>query len=161
MHVEKLMKRDVRTCKRDDSLEVPARTMWEHDCGCVPVVDDDGHVVGMLTDRDICMAAYTRGAPLASLRVDGTMATTVYCCSPKDSLVTAEQIMRANQIRRLPVAAADGRLVGILSLNDLARQAASGHGRKAKADVTPKDVSDTLAAICQPRCQEEAAAHVA
>jgi CBS domain-containing protein len=160
MHVENVMKRDVKTCRREDFLDAAARTMWEHDCGCVPVVDDEGHVVGMLTDRDICMAAYTRGATLASLRVDGAMATTVYCCGPKDSLATAERTMRTNQIRRLPVTATDGRLVGILSLNDLAREAANGHGRKAKADVTPREVSDTLAAICEPRCHE-AVAHVA
>jgi CBS domain-containing protein len=160
MHVENVMTRAVKTCGRDDSLDVAARIMWEHDCGCAPVVDADGRVVGMLTDRDMCMAAYTCGATLASLRVGGAMAATVYCCRPKDSLATAEQMMRAHRIRRLPVTADDGRLVGILSLSDLARETAHERTRKGKADVTAKDVSDTLAAICGPRSQE-AVAHVA
>jgi len=157
MHIESLMTRDVKTCTADDSLDVAARAMWENDCGCVPVVDADGGVIGMLTDRDICMAAYTQGAALSALQVGPSMATTVYSCKPKDSPATAENLMRTHRIRRLPVIGANGRLVGILSLNDLAREAGRVHSGKSKAAVQARDVSDTLAAICTPRAQDAAA----
>ena len=58
------MTRDVKTCTIHDSLNGAARIMWDHDCGCAPVVDAHGKLVGIVTDRDICMAAYTQGVPL-------------------------------------------------------------------------------------------------
>jgi CBS domain-containing protein len=61
--VFELMTRDVKTCGCADMVEHAAHIMWTRDCGCVPVVDGDGHVVGMVTDRDVCMAAYTQGRP--------------------------------------------------------------------------------------------------
>ena len=74
MTVGDLMTTDVKACGSHDGLDVPARLMWANDCGCVPVVDESGHVVGMLTDRDICMAALTQGGPLTQLRVSNSMA---------------------------------------------------------------------------------------
>src|SRR5262245_6101900 len=64
MEVREIMSTDLETCRADDTLDRAARLMWEHDCGVVPVVDHEGTAVGMITDRDICMAAYTQGRPL-------------------------------------------------------------------------------------------------
>ena len=64
MKVGDLMTKDVKACSQHDSLNRAAQLMWENDCGSVPVVDSDSKVVGMLTDRDICMAAYTKGIAL-------------------------------------------------------------------------------------------------
>ncbi len=60
--VKSIMTRDVRTCSPDDSLNVPAQIMWEVNCGAVPVLAD-GRALGMITDRDICIAGYTQGQP--------------------------------------------------------------------------------------------------
>lgn len=68
MKVQDIMTADVETCRLDDTLDRPAAIMWERDCGVVPVVDDESRIVGMLTDRDICMAAYTQGRPLPEIR---------------------------------------------------------------------------------------------
>lgn len=57
MKIGNLMHKDMITCRATDFLDVPAKLMWEHDIGCVPVIDDQGHVSGMITDRGICMAA--------------------------------------------------------------------------------------------------------
>jgi CBS domain-containing protein len=150
MKVRDLMTTDVNTCQPHDGLDIAARLMWANDCGSLPVLDEDGHLVGMITDRDICMAALTQGGPLTQLRVESAMAGHVYSCEPEDSLPAAEALMRLHQIRRLPVIAADGRLAGILSLSDLAREATRHRSRKKKADVTADGLTQTLAAVSQP-----------
>ena len=158
MNVEQVMTTDVMTCRPGDNLNSAARIMWEHDCGCVPVVDDNERVVGMITDRDICMAAYTQGRPLQALGVAGAMSRSVCCCKPADRLETAEELMRTHQVRRLPVMDDQGRLVGILSLGDLARQAKPGGARKGKSAVGVADIGQVLNTISQPHPAKASAA---
>lgn len=150
MLVRYLMTQNPSSCRPSDHLDAAARLMWETDCGAVPIVDDGGRVVGMLTDRDVCMAAYTQGEPLRSIPVSVAMARDVVTCAAEDDVDVAEQAMRDARIRRLPVVDKDRRLVGMLSLNDLAREAINkGHdGAPRSADVTR-----TLAAISEPRFQ--------
>jgi CBS domain-containing protein len=76
--------------------------MWEDACGSVPVVDEQFKPVGFLTDRDICMAAHTQGAPLHALRVQTAMARRIVSCSPEDDITDAARVMRENGVRRLP-----------------------------------------------------------
>jgi CBS domain-containing protein len=147
MRVEQLMNQPAITCKPEDTLNTAARLMWENDCGVLPVVDDDGRLVGMVTDRDICMSAYTQGAPLHQLPVSGAMAKEVFSCHPQDSLDSAEQLMSEVQIRRMPVIDDDHHPVGVLSLNDIARHAASTR----TSNGLDHEIVQTLAAICQPR----------
>jgi CBS domain-containing protein len=156
MKVEQLMKSEVFTCSPEDTLDRAAGIMWDHDCGCVPVLGRDGRVAGILTDRDICMAAYTQGKSLWAIPVAIAMRKKVISCRPEESLSAAEKILQANQIRRLPVIDAEGRLVGILSLNDLAREAARERLQKRKA-VSDAEIGETLAAICESRSQPEVA----
>ncbi|MGO9057743.1 MAG: CBS domain-containing protein [Candidatus Binataceae bacterium] len=118
------MNRDVKVCGPHDSLNRAAQIMWEHACGPVPVVDERSKPIGFLTDRDVCMAAYTQGKALEALRVDAAMARKVVSCRAEDDLNSAAQVMRQNQVRRLPVTGSDGTLVGLLSLDDLACEAA-------------------------------------
>lgn len=124
MKVEQIMNRNVRVCRPQDSLNEAAQIMWDERCGAVPVVDEHSRPVGFLTDRDICMAAYTQGKPLIALRVEGAMARKVICCATEDDLDSAAQLMRQNCTRRLPVIDRQGVLVGLLSLDDLACEAA-------------------------------------
>lgn len=123
MPVRDLMMQPVTTCHVDDLLSTPAQLMWDRDVGAVPVVDADGRLVGMITDRDICMAALMQGRPPDDIPVRTAMAKQVFACSPDAPIAEAEAIMRDKQVRRVPVIDADGRLVGMLSLNDLAREA--------------------------------------
>ena len=150
MNVEDLMTRTVRSCGPDDTLEAAARLMWDNDCGCVPVTDDEGRPVAMLTDRDVCMAALTQGRPLGELRVRGAMSATLHAVRVHDSLPEAEHVMQQFQVRRLPVVGADGRLAGLLSMNDVAREALRERGQRQRA-VTSDDVAATLASVCRPR----------
>ena len=143
--IEQVMTRDPVTCRPGDSMSCAATLMWEHDCGCLPVVDDGGHVVGMITDRDVCMAACFQGKPLSELRVESAMANQVITCLVGDTPQDAERLMQQAQVRRLPVLGLDNLLVGVVSLNDLAR-AAGGHN-----GITPESIEATLAAVGQSR----------
>lgn len=147
MKVEELMSQPVVTCRPRDSLNAAAKLLWDHDCGAVPVVDDQGVLNGMITDRDICMSAYTRGVGLSDIAVADAMAKDVFACRPQDSLDSAERVMSEKQVRRLPVVNDDDRPVGFISLNDIARFAAASR----KKNGLDREVTRTLAAICEPR----------
>ncbi len=120
--VKAIMTDELASCSPEESLNVAAQRRWEHDCGAVPVVTD-GKLSGIITDRDICMAAYTRGLPLTSIRVADVVAPHVISCGPDETLERAAARMAEAQIRRLPVVDAEQRLLGVVSLADIARGA--------------------------------------
>jgi CBS domain-containing protein len=159
MRVEQLMARPVQCCRPEDSLARAAQLMWDHDCGCLPVCGGDGitRVVGIITDRDICMRALFQGKPLQELRVSEAMAKQVHVCRPSESLADAEKTMREARIRRLPVVDEQNALVGMISLADLAQEAARERSATSQ-EITETEVGDTLAAICVPPHREVAAA---
>jgi Mg/Co/Ni transporter MgtE len=111
----------------------------------------------MLTDRDVAMAAYTQGRSLDAMSVESAMAKRVHTCSPRDDVSSAEERMREVQVRRLPVVDPLGVLVGIISMNDIAIEAAQKKGSR-KPELRLDDVALTLAQICQHRHQALAAA---
>jgi CBS domain-containing protein len=155
MKIEEIMQRNVRVCRQDDNLNTAAKLMWENDCGCLPVINTNGNgaVVGMLSDRDICMGAYTQGKSLLEIPVTVAMAHSVLSCKPGDDLALAEAMMREARIHRVPVVDDKGVVVGIVSLSDIARHSLSiGEGKVALG--TQAEVTRTLAAICEPRGHE-------
>jgi CBS domain-containing protein len=147
MKVADSMTRDVRACSVHDSLNAAARVMWENDCGCVPIVDSQGRLVGIVTDRDICMAAYTQGVPLEAIAVERVMAARVISCGRTDDLDTAHRLMRKHEIHRLPVVDSRGRLTGILSLSDVVNQASQAGAASSEA----VEIIATLSAIRKRR----------
>jgi len=145
MKVKDIMNRDVHTCRPETNLAMAAMQMWDGDFGVLPVLANGWTVVGMITDRDICMAAATKRRDPAEIRVEEVITGQVYGCSPDTEIHEALKIMQQRQVRRLPVMnAEDGRLVGILSLNDVAVKAQAD----AKADLSAQDVERTLKSIC-------------
>ena len=146
MQIKEIMTQPVVTCPLDTTLDQAARLMWEFDCGIIPVTAADGRLVGVVTDRDICMAAYTQGALLSAIPVSTAMAKQVVAVHGEELIEQAEHLMRESQIRRVPVLDAENRPVGIVSMNDLARLAARAHKR-----VVDHELVLTLAAVCKPR----------
>ncbi len=154
MKVSDLMTREVRACTIHDSLNGAARIMWDHDCGCVPIVDGHGRLAGIVTDRDICMAAYTQGLALEAIPVERVMSAQVVSCARGDDLAIAHRLMRTHEIHRIPVVDSRGRLVGILSLSDLV-----GHGSgESAAPSEAVEIVATLSAIRRRRARAAAAA---
>ncbi len=152
MQVKRIMVHDVKTCRADDSLNVAAQIMWEYACGCVPVVDEQRKPVGFLTDRDICMAAYTQGGSLQTLRVETAMAHSIISCHDDDEIADAARIMRETGVRRLPVADKEGKLVGLLSIDDLACESQRNLRGGTNRDLAGL-IADTYGSICAMRCR--------
>jgi CBS domain-containing protein len=150
MKVENIMTADVKFCTETDNLDRAAQLMWESDCGFVPVIAFDGQakLTGVLTDRDICMAAYTQGKLLSEIPVTSVMGRKIISCKRGDDVRQAEALMKQNQMRRLPVTDDKGVLVGVVSINDLALEAGS---KKGVPEMPETEVAETLAAICEHR----------
>jgi len=159
MKVEQVMTRNVMVCTDADTLNRAAQLMWDYDCGCVPVIsaNSQGALVGVVTDRDLAMAAYTQGRPLYAIPVTTAMARKVIACHIQDGISQAEALMRDNRVRRLPVLDQNERMVGILSLSDVAREAQREITAGKRAEVTEESVSETLASLCEPRTPREIA----
>jgi CBS domain-containing protein len=148
--VHDAMRTRVYVCYPDDSLARAAQLMWEKDLGCLPVCGPGRKAIAMLTDRDISMAAFMQWKHLAETSVESAMSRGLCTCSPDDELGRAEDIMRANQVRRLPVVDDSGMLVGLLSLGDVARYTRQ-HSPRGNGSLAQQRVAETLAAICEPR----------
>jgi CBS domain-containing protein len=145
MNVEEIMTSDVVACRPADSLRRAAQVMWESNVSCTPVVERGGRrLVGMVTDRDICSEAVARWRSIDEVEVEAIMRRKVRWCWPDDSVESAEAIMRAYGVRRLPVIDPAGELVGLVSLSDIARQALV---RPAVSASTAAGVVETLAVV--------------
>jgi CBS domain-containing protein len=159
MRVEKIMSHQLTTCAPQDSLEHAASLMWNSDCGCLPVVSGPGSggVAGVITDRDICMAALFQGRALRDIRVEEAMAKTVLTCRASDEIEVAQRKMQNEQIRRLPVLNNEGELIGILSVADIARESARLQFGQ-KHEIPASEVTATLARISTRAVARPAAA---
>lgn len=150
MKIAQMMTRSVRTCRETDTLDVAVKLMWDHDIGAVAVIDDRERVIGMVTDRDACMAAFTQCQPLHCMPVAVAMTRQVVTCRPQDTDAAVAKVMAANKIRRIPVVDEDNKPIGMVSLNDLAISTARSR------ELPSSELVGTLAAICEHR----PAAHV-
>lgn len=150
MRVKELMSQPVRSCSVTDTADRAAYIMWEADCGTVPIVDDSGRLTGVVTDRDLCMAALFNGTPLSQISVADIMSADVCTCRPEDDLAEAEQLMSVRQVHRLPVIGDAGEPIGILSVSDVVQQVKPAP-RFQKAGSATEECLRTLAAISEPR----------
>jgi CBS domain-containing protein len=144
MTVKDLMTTNVKSCRADADLASVAKIMWDCDCGTVPVVNEERKVTGMITDRDICIAAATRSTAPANIRVRDVTSGHVHTCFSEDDVSTVLRTMKERRVRRLPVLDRQGRLVGIVSLNDLVALA----DRHSGANVPGDEFLATLKSIC-------------
>jgi CBS domain-containing protein len=152
MKVQDIMTTEVETCGADSDLGAAATIMWKRDCGSVPVVDGEGKVVGMITDRDICMAVATRNKLASAIKVGEVISGRVYACAPDDRIEDALETMQSAQLRRLPVVDDDGKLHGILSINDVVLHSKRGRSKK---HVAHRDVMTTLKVLSEHRTEED------
>jgi len=128
MRVKDIFTEAVITCKPETNLAEAAELMWNNDCGSLPVLNEEGKVAGMLTDRHICMAMGTRNARPSDLLAGDVMETTVVTCHSLDHIRGALGIMRQAKVRRLPVLGETGALEGIVSIDDIVANIRRDHG---------------------------------
>jgi len=146
MTVRELQTSNVKTVGPDTDLAVVAKLMWEGDCGAVPVINSERKVLGMITDRDICIAAATRSKPPAEIRASEVISNNngIHAVKPDDDVRVALRTMRKHRVRRLPVVDREQRLSGILSINDLAMNTSSS----LPDSVPAQEFLETFQAIC-------------
>ena len=153
MQVKRIMTSDIATCGPDTNLAVVAKLMWDRDCGFIPVIDAPGEVVGVITDRDICIASATRRLPPEQITAAQAMRRPpLHTCQIEDTAEKALATMKEFQVRRLPVVAAAGTLHGVVSMNDIVLASTKKDG------PAPGKITAALAAICAHRPAKTAAA---
>jgi CBS domain-containing protein len=131
MKVQDVMTSPARSCRPVDTLVEAARTMWDNDCGALPVLDNEGRPAGMITDRDICMAVARTNRFPGDIRVREVMSAHPFLCKGGDETGEALVTMAKQQIRRLPVVDENGCLTGIVSISDIAAGAEQAGARRA------------------------------
>ena len=146
MKVKDVMNPDAKAIWITESLADAAKSMWDNDCGILPIVKDGRKVVGMITDRDICMGAAMKDSNPSGISVEEVMSGEVYEATPDEDVEKALQTMREHKVRRLPVINPEGELAGILSMNDIVLKAKDSKGN---AQINYADVVETYQAICQ------------
>lgn len=125
MKVRDVMTRPVVTCQAFTNLSAVADIMWRRDCGIVPVVDEGGRAIGVVTDRDVCIAVGTRPRRSYEIMAEDVMSKRLHTCRADDEIEVALDAMGAGKVRRLPVVDAAGKVEGILSISDLILRAAT------------------------------------
>ncbi|HEY3884039.1 MAG TPA: CBS domain-containing protein [Vicinamibacterales bacterium] len=143
MTVKDIMTSNVKSCDENTDLATAAKLMWDGDCGIVPVVNDQKRIVGVITDRDICIAAATRAADPATIQVRDAMSRPVRTCAHTDDVRNVLTALRDRRVRRLPVVDEQNRLVGVISMNDLVARAECRRG----AELPGEEFLETLKAV--------------
>jgi CBS domain-containing protein len=150
MRARDIMTKKPDCCTREQTARDAAQVMRDRDCGCVPVVDDAGRVVGIETDRDLAVRVIAAGKS-NDARLGELMTASVECCGQDDDLRDVEQKMAELQVRRIPIVDAGGRCLGIISQADIARAASLVDGV-----VTGEEVALVVEQISQPRNRAKA-----
>ncbi len=151
MKIQDIMTRDVKCCGPEATLAAATEILRCNHCGILPVVDSRGKLVGVITDRDMCLALSAKNVRPSAMTVGDVAVKPVVRCGPEDEIHTALGFMRLHRIRRIPVTAEDDGVVGIVSLDDIALHAERA---PAKGGISYEDVAETLKVICSHRTEE-------
>jgi CBS domain-containing protein len=150
MKVQDAMMRTPAYCSPETNLGAATELLWNRNCGILPIVDAQQKVVGVVTDRDICVALGTRNRLPGEITVAEVATGQVYSCRAQDDIHAALETMARNQVRRLPVINRDGLLEGILSMDNVVLHAESG-GSGRGAGLSHGEIVNTLQRIYGPQ----------
>jgi len=138
MQVKDIMTPNAECIRPDDTLEDAAKKMRDLDIGPLPVCGDNDRLAGMITDRDIAVRAVAEGKDPRTTKVREVMSEKIIYCFEDQDVEEAARIMQERQVRRLVVLNRDKRLVGIVSLGDLATET----GDRMKVGEVLQDISE-------------------
>jgi CBS domain-containing protein len=144
MRVRDIMTRDPKTCGPEMTLQDAAFLMGEAGCGILPVLEQ-GRTIGVITDRDICLELAERDLPASRIPVASAMSWRVFFCNQNDRVSGALETMTIKQIRRLPVEDDEGKLCGILSIDDVILHT----GGATLSHVSEGETLQALQGICE------------
>lgn len=147
MKVRECMCDDVCCVKPDTNLNQVAKLMSQKHVGCIPVCDENNCICGIVTDRDILLRAVACEKDTKNCPVSDVMTCNVCTCTEDDDMTNAESKMAQNQIRRLPVCDKNNKIVGILTLGDLAQN---------DRELGRQEVCNTIENICNCEGQKNA-----
>jgi CBS domain-containing protein len=149
MKVREIMTAAPASCSPQTNLAEAVEMLWNHNCGVLPVVDSQEQVVGLVTDRDICVALGTRNRLPSDVSIGEVASDRLFVCMPDDDLRRALGTMAGAKVRRLPVVDAAGKLEGMLSMDDVIMHIDTG-GFKREFGLSTQDIVDTLKRIYTP-----------
>ncbi len=163
MKIQAIMNQAVKSCNPETNLAAAAMIMWDNDCGFIPIVSSDQKVLGVITDRDICMAVATkhrRAEEITVGEVGLSQEHPIFSCQPDDDVRMALETMSRQRIRRLPVVNKEGVLIGVLSMNDIVLNAHELFLPKGKKTATSsyEDIISTYRSLCEHRLPHQLAA---
>ncbi|HKV42630.1 MAG TPA: CBS domain-containing protein [Blastocatellia bacterium] len=145
MLVKDAMTENAITCSPGTNLAEVVELMWTYDIGFLPLVDDELKAIGVVTDRDICIAVGTRPYLASEILAAHVTSGRLFYCYPEDDVHVALQTMEREKVRRIAVLDEAGHVVGILSLDDIALHAEAPNGKPVQ--LSHQDVSRTLRAV--------------
>jgi CBS-domain-containing membrane protein len=146
MRAGDLMTRNALTVHPEDRIGYAARLMRDNDCGALPVVDMEGRLIGILTDRDISIRLVANEVDTLNTLVADCMTDGAFACHADDPIRECLRQMSRHQIRRLPIVNDWGQVIGIVSQGDLARHAGNYPGRGER-----RAIANVVCAISEPR----------
>jgi CBS domain-containing protein len=148
MQVKEIMTVAVECCMLEDNSQKAAEIMKNADTGVAPVLADENSpkVVGIITDRDLCLGVVAAGRNPREVRVKECMTGRVVTCHPEDDVRRVAEMMAENQIRRIPVVDRDGGIVGIVSLADISRE----DRMESKSGEALRDISEPTDETSRP-----------
>jgi len=145
MRVHDVMNKSPRFCSPTTNLAAVTELLWSGGCGALPVVNSNQEPVGIITDRDICVALGTRNCRPSELVAEQVMSHPAATCRSTDDIHGALKIMRARKVRRLPVVDEKGKLEGMICMSDLIVDARHDNG--SKPQLSYEDVMSALKGI--------------
>ena len=138
MRCEEIMKRDVQCVQPTDPVQAAARRMRDANIGFLPVCDSSRKVLGAITDRDIALRIVADGRP-PTTAIDDVMTREVVACAPGDDVRRAEELMGKQHKSRMIVADEEWRLVGVISLSDIAQVEDASRASQTMKQVTERE----------------------
>jgi len=150
MKVQDVMMRTPVFCDPETNLGAAVELLWNRNCGMLPIVDAQQKVVGVVTDRDLCVALGTRNRLPGEIKVGEVASGSVYACKPEDDIHTALEAMAKQKVRRLAVVNKQGALEGILSMDDVVLHAEPGGAGRAP-ELSHAEIVETLRRVYGPQ----------
>jgi CBS domain-containing protein len=160
MKVADVMMRTPASCTADTNLAAAVEILWNRNCGMLPIVNREGKVTGVITDRDICIALGTRNRPAVEITAGEVQPGKLFSCNADDDIHTALAIISGAKVRRLPVIDNQGRLQGILSLDDVVLHA-NGSAAGRVPELSSNEVIEYMKRVYQSGLPELAHQRVA